>query len=303
MKHQMSQKQLVSLFCVVLLATVVATFSFTRDQGLGPINTPASTTSGHSESKPSASESLVKALNATGSEKSVSPSMKLQVEFEESQNYAAFIAEALKRPSEYGRFYAYMAFTRCIETVSLVNQLPLEAATSTPPEQKKAVAAIRSVATRCSGVAAQYPDAVAFSRAVLDNRGGSDPTFSIYNRLAGASKASGEAVQADLNRALLGGDKFDVSLAIEVGKDFFAQKITSTYDTKPHEDIIDDAFAAASCEISGTCNTSLWILGPCAISGQCGVLNRSEQLRNAYSGGDKEVFDRLKKDILNLAGK
>jgi hypothetical protein len=228
------------------------------------------------------------------------PSASMYDAFNKTQNYAAFIADALNRPAEGGRFYAYVAFNRCQEVMPFVLINPQQKDKALSSKQQNAIQAIRDLQERCKNVATQFPDALSFSRAVMDNRGEKDPTFSVYNRLTDSNKVTEDVHRKDLTRALAGGDKYDIITALELGKDSFAKEFSNKYGQKLPENIVDSAFSAVACELAQTCMTSLWVLGTCATTGNCKIMNRSEQLRAELSGKQLELFDRLKRDLSEM---
>jgi hypothetical protein len=228
------------------------------------------------------------------------PSAQIREQFSNAKNYAAFINDALTRPSEGGRFYAYAAFSRCEEVLAFTVAQSTLSGAGISASQKEAARYVIDLQERCSGVKQQFPDGIAFARSVLDKRGEQDPTFSVYNRVTDAYKV-GEAAHAnDLQRAIGGGDPFDIVTALELGQDTFTKQLIDRHGSGVQEGVVHAAFSAAACEVTSTCATSLWVIGPCATTGQCGVMDRSQQLRAQHSGKERDSFDQIKQDVLRM---
>jgi hypothetical protein len=295
------------IFVSILALAVISIFTFLiiskQASNLSPESTKQPVAEPLGYASPAAVE-LTESQRVTARGKNTSgPTVSLHNAFNTAQNYAAFIADALNRPAEGGRFYAYVAFNKCQEVMAFPKAGIKQENKNLPVKQQAAVDAIFSLQERCADVAKQFPDPLAFYKSVLDSRGEKDPTFSLYNRLTDSSKVTEDIHKKDLNRAIAGGDSYDIVTALELGKNTFTKDLANKYGQNLSENIIDSAFAAVGCEFSQTCTTNLWVLGPCATLGKCEVMNRSEQLRSNFSGKQLELFDSVKQDLFGMVKK
>jgi hypothetical protein len=225
------------------------------------------------------------------------PAKSLNDEYINSKNIAAFIAESLKRPGEGGRFYAHLAYWRCTAILPFRVDEQVKNLSAASKEQKAAIDTIKEKQARCKSVPEIYPNAAAFTKLLLDERGERDPTLSIYNRFK-FQEAPISVAYADIERAIDGGDRFDIQQAINASKKVIVDESLRNYPNTVKSDLVDAAFDAATCQVAATCAEPLPLLGNCAVHGDCKFQDWSEFLRGAYSDKQLETFDQLRSEFI-----
>lgn len=227
---------------------------------------------------------------STSTPPAVAPSVKLSADLERAENYAAFIADALKRPREGGLFYADFVFNQCQQ----VNALSEPKATYNAGLQQRAQSALASLRRKCGPVAEQYPDARAFAAMVRDSRAGEDPFPSLTKRFGPMQTEPIPRIEAELTRAKQSGDKLDLGASIEALFPVILMSSAKTNGWAP--DLIYAASTAAACEAGSTCTKDIAYLAQCADS-PCEWPDRIAQIRDGLSEKDREIFDRILVDI------
>jgi hypothetical protein len=223
------------------------------------------------------------------------PAKSLSNEYSQAENIAAFIAESLKRPGEGGRFYAHLAYWRCTNILPFRIDAQVKNLPAASKEQKAAIEAIKEKQARCKAVPEIYPNGII--KLLLDERGEQDPTLSIYNRFK-LQEAPPAVAYADIQRALGGGDKFDIQEAISASKKVIVDETLRSYSNSLDENLVDAAFDAATCQVAGTCAEPLPLLGNCAVRGECKYKDWPEFLRAQYSDKELETFDQLRSEFI-----
>jgi hypothetical protein len=225
----------------------------------------------------------------------------IQRDYLQARNYAAFIDAALKKPSDGGRFYAGIAFYRCMSMLSL----PIEWANSAAGDKqnearRRAGEYVRDMHSRCQPVAEQYPDQLAFDRLLNDERLGKDSKLAAFRRFQGVAGVPLQTQLSDLNRAVSSRDSLDIATAIELTAPSIANSLVPEVNPKAHFELIISASSAAACEISATCHTHPMQLGRCMQHATCEPGGWSEVQRARWTGAKQELFDALKRELVEV---
>lgn len=222
----------------------------------------------------------------------------MRARFETAPNYAAFIHDAMQRPLEGGRFYAFIAYNRCQEIVALEPKHFLQNAQS--PRRDKAIGFIKDLMERCQGVRDHFPDAgVFFRRLIIANAKGIPDTL-LNERGAFKPTTKTEAVN-DIHRAVATGDPILIAATIEINSDHLAHLFMPGYKPNQHQRMVHLAAAAAACEITKSCEGHLWIQIMCATGEECRHTDLGDFLRDGLIGDEARAFDAIKLALLKYA--
>lgn len=245
-------------------------------------------------------------LAAPGSVKVANPSSSpsiaaMRIKFESTPNYAAFIHDGMQRPSEGGRFYAWLAYNRC-EELSTVNL--------TGPAHEKAKADLRdrsikklaSLKAACNGVKSQFPDQLTFLRALKSSnaRGVADVLLVEDSTLAIPRK---QTSSKDLARAKMSGDPYAIAVALDMNIEFIAEEIDPAFAQGRNRTTLFMASSAAACEIVGNCVDNLRVLITCVSGGKCENEDLRDSLRQDLSPELRPLYDKTRIALLKSVGR
>ncbi len=223
---------------------------------------------------------------------------EMRLRFQSTDNYAAFIQEAMVRPLEGGRFYSMLAYHRCRD-VSGVNTSTADVKAKSSEAVLKAVAAIADLQRRCAGVLTQYQDEMAFTRAVSDPRGGLDPLLGER----GLKPPSKDWSARDLDAARNTGDPYSLAVALETNIEFLADQIDPAFSAGQNRTVLYSAASAASCEIVGSCKDIIHTAAPCALAGNCQYVDFRDYLRAGLDPEFRGLFDNAKTRLVQLVAR
>lgn len=238
-------------------------------------------------------------IGATPSPRS---SVGMRKRFEQAPNYAAFIQDAMERPDEGGRFYALIAWNRCVD-IDTVNADPQAPLTGSAERRAQAEDAIADLQRRCSGVKAQFPDELSFMRAMKLANSRGKPDLLLIERGALLSRTSREAASGDIARAVGTGDPYLIAATVEINVGYFAEKIDPRFINDSHRQLLYLAAAAMSCEVVGNCNSAVGLLTPCVAGGFCAHADYRDLLRDDLDQDERALFEHARKALLRLAGR
>lgn len=182
--------------------------------------------------------------------------------FESSQNYRAFVSQALLRPADGGRFYSLMAMETCIRVQALQNARRKESAGDSGKGLEQSVSALDRLEQRCEGLAEQFGGSRNLYSRILVKvpAGAEDPLLQAQRRLQQGEEDPWAAIQRarslsdpNLSAMTLGTKAEQLIAHAERFKD-------STLD----EDLVAQAVMTAGCEIQGSCISGLDNLIECA---------------------------------------
>jgi hypothetical protein len=275
-----------SIFSVVAVLGAIAVFS--RIEGTRNIDaaSPPKPTVG----EPHDLSRARGAVDASSTARAQAPSdRQLERAYKSASDYAQFVEDALKRPEEGGYFYATLAATRCVEASALGTRVR-GAATPESPAQARAQEIIKMEAAKCAPLEARYgPGQIALQVAKADFK--RDPMLSTHKRDVLpvpehlSMKILSDAVQRE--------DPFDLALAIADATWWIA---ASEYRHRPglvaHKTIYAVAGSAA-CTVSGTCDSTLSVLAPCALFNDCDAQDMRVKLRRDLPHEQQRIYDEL----------
>lgn len=221
----------------------------------------------------------------------------MRARFETASNYAAFIHDAMSRPSEGGRFYAQLAHIRCMEAGSA----KLDAAVPSvahPARQAEALRFAAALQERCAGVAEQFPDTATFWRALKHSNARGTPDQLLMIPLMASSQSGGE----DLRRAQELGDPYLLAATLEVNVEQVAESIDPAYAEGRNREVLFTAAGAAACEIVGDCRDNWRLKFFCAVGGHCEFDDYRDFARAGLAPGQRPLFDTTLKALVKRAG-
>lgn len=230
--------------------------------------------------------------------KSAVPTEAMRTRFETAPNYAAFIQDAIQRPLEGGRFYAFIAYNRCQEIAAIEPKHFLQNEQS--PRRDKAIGHVKNLMERCQGVKDHFPDAGAFSRRLSIANAKGIPDALLPGRGAYNPATQAEAVN-DIQRAVLSGDQILIAATIELNANHLAALFMPGYKPDQHQGMVNLAAAAAACEIANSCEGHLWIQIMCATGEECRHTDLRDFLRDGFSADEALAFDGIKLALLKHA--
>lgn len=220
----------------------------------------------------------------------------IRLEFSDSQNLAEFIRQALQRPHEGGRLYAYLAFNKCM-TVSSISEND-----ASDGLRRAALAGIKTDAfvrlrNRCQGVISQYPDLPSLYKSIVATRGERDPLLPDNLRFEAKDQAS--AVMA-IEHALRLRDPNLVAMTLEANAEYLVMSIQPNLKQDGKKTVIYLAAASVACEVAGTCRDPEEIIVPCVLAAICDVGDRREYIRRQVPSSDITLFDSLRVGLAGL---
>lgn len=225
------------------------------------------------------------------------PSAAMRARFESAGNYAAFIHDAMQRPSEGGRFYALMAFEKCREILRV--ELPAGESTAAGP-RATAIAGLRALRQRCEGVPQQFPDEAIVAAALryANARGTPDVLFAERGLLLPTSP---ETSAADMARAYASNDPYLIAATLDSNLDFFAHKLGDEYRDGGEQGTLYLAMAAARCEITGDCSNSYRAWIQCVSAPACSSTDYRVMIRTSLPPESRDLYDRTLNRLLEFS--
>jgi len=224
------------------------------------------------------------------------PSAAMRARFESAGNYAAFIQDAMQRPSEGGRFYALMAFEKCREVAALAAAPVLEGKPDAVTSARKVVA---DLTQRCRGVMEQFPSEHSFTEA-LRYSNARDPDALLIER-GTLRPATREASESDIARALATQDPYFIAATMDANLDFVTDQLGPEFRNGQEQALLYQAMAVASCEIVGNCKGHYRLALFCAAGEPCLHTDFAAYVKQGVPAGSLQLYERTLNRILQLA--
>lgn len=195
---------------------------------------------------------------------SLSPT-KFSEGFVRTDNYRAYIHEALADPKNGGHFYALTAYTKCRQ----LSNMQVEQSAGDAPQVTEAKLKLIKEIGRCEGVIQQYgEDSVPFYRLILDQRKGVDPLLPHGGR--GVIKPASQIMaESDLVQAKSTGDRYAVAAVLQSNVEFLAPKFLGNDFAPEREQIYNAAAGVVACELRQDCDSVFLNAGRCAFRSDC----------------------------------
>lgn len=229
----------------------------------------------------------------------VTPSTQsIRKKFETTQNYAAFINEAMQQTTGGGRFFAQLAYHRCAQVITISPKLDVEpigpVLLSDAAERR-----ITDLKNRCSGVKDYFPDELTFMRALLTSFGKTASSVVFERGLIAQSPP--DMVGADLTQAIASKDPYVISTIIEVNLPYLGPSLDSAFRDSSNDTLLSLAAASVICELVGSCTNSDNLSALCLAGGNCKYADYREYLRASIEPGRLTLFDKTRAQLLSLA--
>ena len=221
----------------------------------------------------------------------------MRARFETTPNYAAFIQDALQRPGEGGRFYALIAWNRCEEIAGTrINTGPHP--DSDVGNRERARQAFDALIQRCAGVKGQFPDQVAFLKALKLSNARGVPDALLIDRGPMILSASPEHSAADLKRAYGTGDPYLIAGTLEFNADYVAEGLGKAFAAGQNRDVLYRAAAAAGGELVQNCQDHVQPILYCVATDNCAHLDYRDYLRDDLEPEQRALFDKARAVLL-----
>jgi hypothetical protein len=236
----------------------------------------------------SASASGVAASSQAGTEQSTR-SARMRTEFENAPNYLEFIAQAMSRPQEGGKFYALLAWRRCND----LNRHKGAADTHTGNDafHDGALALIQDIEKRCTGVQEAYADIQALYSVAMDQRGGRDLLMPAGGR--GIVVPSGrDTANADIDAAIRTADRWAEAEALQNNVDFLDMG-NSAGDDGVDRQLHEWGAEIVACELVSSCRGGIEVSLHCVGTGDCAHDDYRDVVRAEVPDTHKVLFDTM----------
>lgn len=226
---------------------------------------------------------------------------RLRKQFDTADNYAAFIHDAMQRPAEGGRFYAGLAYYRCMQLAAL------------PPHgnagldgdavlRDKADRSIGDLRRRCSGVQLDQHSQIGFERNMryLNAR---TPDALIKGPFGMNMADDAAGIRAQLVTARIAGDPYLMALRMEQYFGRLGPLVDPIFADDAHAEVYEAALGAAICSMADSCSDNLQLQMRCYGGGECQFSDRLVELRMQLPEASRPLFDKTLKRLLKIAGK
>lgn len=227
----------------------------------------------------------------------VDPAARMRERFEKTDNYAAFIQDAMQRPGEGGLFYATLAFHRCQRVAQ-----PVAAGATWTGDSAVRAAAVRAwegMRQRCAGVAGQFPDEGGFMRAVRLASARGAPDILAPQGMVRMAPSEDDARRA-FARAQSLRDPYLTGLTLEADARYLAGGIDPAFANGANDDVFRYATSAAVCELLDGCKGSVQSAEPCVTFGRCVHEDYRDHLGDGLDPESLELFNRTRKKLVQL---
>jgi hypothetical protein len=223
-----------------------------------------------------------------GTEQS-SRTAKMRSDFENATHYLDFIAQAMSRPQEGGKFYALLAWKRCNDLTRHKGAVP--AVGGNEAFHEGAAALIEDIEKRCSGVLETYPSIQALYDVAMDQRGGKDFLLPASGR--GIVVPTGvDTAQGDIDAALKTGDRWAAAEALENNADFVDAGHPGGDDGMDRR-LHEWGAEIVACELTANCRGGVQAALHCVGTGDCAHDDYRDVVRDQVPDARKGVFDTM----------
>ena len=213
----------------------------------------------------------------------------MRAEFEGAASYADFIARALSRPQEGGKFYALLAWKRCSD----LNQHKGVAPEHTGDDgfHDAAAALIEDIEKRCTGVLETYADAQSLYKVAMEQRGGRDFLLPPDGRgiVVPAARAT---ANADIDAALKTGDRWAAAEALQNNATFLDVG-NSAGDDGVDRQLHEWGAEIVACELVGTCRGGIEVSLHCVSTGDCAHDDYRDVILAEVPDTHRAIFDTM----------
>lgn len=227
-------------------------------------------------------------------------SAAMRKRFVHAHDYAAFIFDAMKRPEEGGRFYAFLAFRKCAEVsgATVDSKAPLVGSADL---RVAATALVEDLQRRCKEVAIHFPDEGQFMRALYAANAIGTPDLLMNQRML-QGLSTKDSYASDLTRAVAIGDPYLVAETIGQAQHWYRGQIDPLFDDPRHGSISTLAAISVQCELVGDCTDSYRSMSACYHDGMCAHKDYRDFLARDWTPERLALFIKARKAYLKLAG-
>jgi hypothetical protein len=214
---------------------------------------------------------------------------RMRTEFENASSYLDFIAQAMGRPQEGGKFYALLAWRRCND----LNQHKGVAETHTGDDAFRdgALALIQDIEKRCGGVQETYADIQALYTVAMEQRGGRDLLMPANGR--GIVVPSGrDTANIDIDAAIKTADRWAQAEALQNNADFLDVG-NSAGDDGVDRQLHEWGAEIVACELVSTCRGGIEVSLHCVGTGDCAHDDYRDVIRAKVPDTHRIVFDTM----------
>lgn len=216
--------------------------------------------------------------------------------FHSAASYAAFIQDAMQRPDQGGRFYAFVAYQRCREVAALPATPQYQGVPAAIAAAQEAVAGLQR---RCHGVLEQFPSEAVLQAALLHSNARSPDALLIER--GSLKPVTRETSGSDIARAFATRDPYLIAGTLDANLDFIADRLGPEFAHGQEQALLYQAMAAASCEIIGDCEGNYRLALACASGEACSQTNFAAYVRQGVPAESKALYDRTAARIVGIA--
>ena len=218
-----------------------------------------------------------------------SRSARMRSEFEGAPHYLEFIAQAMSRPAEGGKFYALLAWKRCNDLKGHPGVAPEHVGNDAFHDG--ALALIDDIDKRCTGVLETYADVQALYRVVAEQRGGRDFLMPVDGR--GIVAPTGrDTANLDIDATLKTADRWAQAEALENNADFLDLG-NSAGDDGVDRQLHEWSAEIVACELVGNCRGGIQVSLHCVVTGDCAHDDWRDVVRAEVPDTHRMVFDTM----------
>jgi hypothetical protein len=216
-------------------------------------------------------------------------SARMRGEFENAPHYLEFIAQAMSRPAEGGKFYALLAWKRCNDLGRHPGIAPEHVGNDAFHDG--ALALIDDIDKRCTGVLETYADVQALYQVAMEQRGGRDFLMPANGR--GIVAPTGrDTANPDIDAALKTADRWAQAEALENNADFLDVG-NSAGDDGVDRQLHEWSAEIVACELVGNCRGGIQVSLHCVGTGDCAHDDYRDVVRAEVPDTHRMVFDTM----------
>jgi hypothetical protein len=276
---------------VLVVAGCIALVSLSRRLHHLHARSPAPASVVASSALPAAARTDANALTPSGQQgtEQNTRTARMRSEFEGASNDLEFIAQAISRPQEGGKFYALLAWKRCNDLNQHKGAAPVNAGNDAFHDG--AAALIEDIEKRCTGVLEAYPGVQDLYDVATQQHGGKDFLLPVDGRGIVTPVGRGTA-NADIDAALETGDRWAAAEALENNADFVDVGNPGGddgVDLQLHEWSAE----VVACELVGSCRGGVQASLHCVATGDCAHDDYRDVVRAQVPDTRKGVFETM----------
>ncbi len=224
-------------------------------------------------------------------------SADLRSKFLNTKNYGTFIYDAMQKPDEGGRFYAYIAYQKCsgVQAAFANPELPVKDGAA---KREKSIIKLKELQEKCASVKTMFASEREFTLAL--KTANSRHPDALMGTGSGIHAAKADEYRAELEKARSSGDPIALAATLEANIDHIARTIDPAYKDGNNHPILYIASAAAVCEYIGTCESDDQLDVVCAVSGNCQFRDIRDFLKAEVDPQMHDLYEKSRKAILEL---